>query len=197
MNNYKLEKLMEAPSKEGMRQHLKESGEFWDYKDRRCRYHSRVYGRGHKFADKLLDKNVGKSFSQVVKVMKNNPRYKHSHFFRLGIDTAVRDVVENAYRYSYWRSAYYFAHNSDVILKRDKRRYVPKNKERSLDFIEYVDGTIVERRNGIYYFLLSSGYYDHIWSKQEGDYVLEEILPTYWQLSKAWLKFYKLENNPI
>lgn len=196
MNYHKLKKLEESPTREGMRDSIKNTRDFWDYKDRRCRYHNRVYGNGYNFAQRLLEKNVGKSCGLTVKLLKRNPKYKHDYFFRLGINVAISEVLNNEFVYNRFRSSYFILHNNDTVFKRDyekRYKYVPKY---SRDILEYVNGVVIERRNGIHYFRLTESYYDHVWSRKKQEYVIEEIHATYWQLSKYWLKWYGLENNP-
>lgn len=198
MNNSKLEKLINSPTREGMRDRLMANSAFWDYKDRRCRYHSRSYGQGYAHAKKVLNKNVGKSFQKVSQTLKNDPRFKHNYFFRRSVRETLRDVKDNSFNYLRFNCDYYLENN--VLIKRDtSRRYKYKKKGSSstADYvIKYVSGVVIHRRKGIHYFLIKRSYWVDLWHPKNGVYY-KEIPDRFQQLSKYWLKYFELENLAI
>ena len=195
MNLSKLKELEESPLRENRAQYLKRVGVHpWDYEDKKCRYHRRDYGQAHKFAEKMFEKNIGKDTKELRNKLKNDPRYKHKYFFRKGIDCAIKDMLANAFYYRWYRSDYYVNKKTNVLCKREipvRKRRAPRPRT----CYEYVDGTIIEVRNGIHYFRLSSGYYTERWNKVKKEFESVEVKPVYWQLNKAWLKFYQLKNE--
>ena len=195
MNLHKLKELEESPLRENRAQYLKRVGVHpWDYEDKKCRYHRRDYGQAHKFAEKMFEKNIGKDSKELRNKLKNDPRYKHKYFFRKGIDCAIKDMLANAFYYRWYRSDYYVDKKTNVLCKRE----IPVRKRRAprlRTYYEYVDGTVIEVRNGIHYFRLSSGYYTERWNKVKREFESVEVKPVYWQLNKAWLKFYQLKNE--
>ncbi len=195
MNLSKLKELEESPLRENRAQYLKRVGVHpWDYEDKKCRYHRRDYGQAHKFAEKMFEKNIGKDTKELRNKLKNDPRYKHKYFFRKGIDCAIKDMLANAFYYRWYRSDYYVNKKTNVLCKREipvRKRRAPRPRT----YYEYVDGTIIEVRNGIHYFRLSSGYYTERWNKVKKEFESVEVKPVYWQLNKAWLKFYQLKNE--
>lgn len=195
MNLSKLKELEESPLRENRAQYLKRVGVHpWDYEDKKCRYHRRDYGQAHKFAEKMFEKNIGKDTKELRNKLKNDPRYKHKYFFRKGIDCAIKDMLANAFYYRWYRSDYYVNKKTNVLCKREipvRKRRAPRPRT----YYEYVDGTIIEVRNGVHYFQLSSGYYTERWNKVKKEFESVEVKPVYWQLNKAWLKFYQLKNE--
>lgn len=195
MNNSKLEKLMNSPTREGMRDRLMAGSEFWDYKDRRCRYHSRSYGQAYAHAEKVLEKNVGKSFQKVTQTLKNDPRYKHNYFFRRGVRETLRDVRNNSFNYLRFDSDYYLEDN--ILIKREtKSRYKYKKKapDPTADYIiKYVSGVEIHRRKGIHYFLIERSYWVDKWHPTDGLYHVQ-IPDRFDQLSSYWLQYFELEN---
>ena len=195
MNLSKLKELEESPLRENRAQYLKRVGVHpWDYEDKKCRYHRRDYGQAHKFAEKMFEKNIGKDTKELRNKLKNDPRYKHKYFFRKGIDCAIKDMLANAFYYRWYRSDYYVNKKTNVLCKWEipvRKRRAPRPRT----YYEYVDGTIIEVRNGIHYFRLSSDYYKERWNKIKKKLESVEVKPVYWQLNKAWLKFYQLKNE--
>lgn len=198
MNNSKLEKLMNSPTREGMRDRLMANSDFWDYKDRRCRYHSRSYGQSYVHAEKVIDKNVGKSFQEVTHTLKNDPRYKHNYFFRRGVKETLRDVRNNSFNYLRFNSEYYLDNN--IIVKRETiRRYKSKEKKYhpSYDYIlRYKSGVEIHRVKGIHYFLTKRSHWVDKWHPTGGVYRVQ-IPDRFSQMSKYWLKYFELENSFI
>ena len=195
MNLSKLKELEESPLRENRAQYLKRVGVHpWDYEDKKCRYHRRDYGQAHKFAEKMFEKNIGKDTKELRNKLKNDPRYKHKYFFRKGIDCAIKDMLANAFYYRWYRSDYYVNKKTNVLCKREipvRKRRAPRPRT----CYEYADGTVIEVRNGIHYFRLSSDYYKERWNKIKKKLESVEVKPVYWQLNKAWLKFYQLKNE--
>ena len=143
MNLHKLKELEESPLRENRAQYLKRVGVHpWDYEDKKCRYHRRDYGQAHKFAEKMIKKNIGKDTKELRNKLKNDPRYKHRYFFRKGIDCAIKDMLANAFYYRWYRSDYYVDKKTNVLCKREipvRKRRAPRPRT----YYEYVDGTIV------------------------------------------------------
>ena len=195
MNLSKLKELEESPLRENRAQYLKRVGVHpWDYEDKKCRYHRRDYGQAHKFAEKMFEKNIGKDTKELRNKLKNDPRYKHKYFFRKGIDCAIKDMLANAFYYRWYRSDYYVDKKTNVLCKREipvRKRRAPRPRT----YYEYADGTVIEVRNVIHYFQLISGYYTERWNKVKKEFESVEVKPVYWQLNKAWLKFYQLKNE--
>ena len=195
MNLSKLKELEESSLRENRAQYLKRVGVHpWDYEDKKCRYHRRDYGQAHKFAEKMFEKNIGKDTKELRNKLKNDPRYKHKYFFRKGIDCAIKDMLANAFYYRWYRSDYYVNKKTNVLCKREipvRKRRAPRPRT----CYEYVDGTVIEVRNEIHYFRLSSDYYTERWNKVKKEFESVEVKPVYWQLNKAWLKFYQLKNE--
>lgn len=195
MNLHKLKELEESPLRENRAQYLKRvRAHPWDYEDKKCRYHRRDYGQAHKFAEKMFEKNIGKDTKELRNKLKNDPRYKHKYFFRKGIDCAIKDMLANAFYYRWYRSDYYVNKKTNVLYKRE----IPVRKSRTprpRTYYEYLDGTVIEVRNGIHYFRLSSGYYTERWNKVKKEFESVKVKPVYWQLNKTWLKFYQLKNE--
>lgn len=195
MNLYKLKELEESPLRENRVQYLKRVGVHpWDYEDKKCRHHRRDYGQAHKFAEKMFEKNIGKDTKELRNKLKNDPRYKHKYFFRKGIDYAIKDMLANAFYYRRYRSDYYVNKKTNVLCKREipvRKRRAPRPRT----YYEYTDGTVIEVRNGIHYFRLSSEYYKERWNKIKKELESVKVKPVYWQLNKAWLKFYQLKNE--
>ena len=195
MNLSKLKELEESPLRENRAQYLKRVGVHpWDYEDKKCRYHRRDYGQAHKFAEKMFEKNIGKDTKELRNKLKNDPRYKHKYFFKKSIDCAIKDMLANAFYYRWYRSDYYVNKKTNVLCKREipvRKRRAPRPRT----YYEYADGTVIELRNGIHYFRLSSDYYKERWNKVKKEFESVEVKPVYWQLNKAWLKFYQLKNE--
>lgn len=198
MNNSKLEKLINSPTREGMRDRLMKGSAFWDYKDRRCRYHSRSYGQAYAHAEKVLDKNVGKSFQKVSQTLKNDPRFKHNYFFRRGVKETIRDVRDNPFNYLRFNCDYYLENN--ILVKRDtshRYRYKKKAPDPTRDYVlRYVSGVEIHRMKGIHYFLVKRSYWVDLWHPTDRLYH-KQIPDRFQQLSKYWLKYFELENLAI
>ena len=195
MNNSKLEKLMQSPSREGMLTRLKHGSAFWDYGDKKCKYHRSEYGDGYNHAKKIFEKNIGKSFNIAVNALKNDSRYKHNHFFRIGVDETIKDVKNNSFNYLRFDSDYHLEDN--IIVKRETRnryRYKKKEADPTADYVyKYLSGVEIHRRNGIHYFLIEGSKYVSLYKPTIGEYGYQ-IPDRFEQLGKYWLKFYKLNN---
>ena len=200
MNNSKLEKLLNSPTREGMRDRLKAKSEFWDYKDKRCRFHRRDYGQGYEHANKLFEKNIGQSFHSVVKTLKNDPRYKYMYFFRRGVNETIEDVKNNSFSYLRFDSDYYLDNKSNTVHKRPTRKrykFSKQNNDALGDCIyTYKSRVEIHRREGIHYFLIERSYWEEYWHPVDGIYH-KQIPDKFEQLSKYWLKWFQLENLAI
>lgn len=195
MNLHKLKEFEVLPLRGNRAQNLKSIGVHpWDYEDKKCRYHRRDYGQAHRFAEKMFEKNIGKDTKELRNKLKNDPRYKHKHFFRKGVDCAIKDTLANAFYYRWYRSDYYVNKKTNVLCKREisvkkVRKHPPSN------YYEYTDGTVIEVRKGIHYFRTGSDHYTERWDKVKKRFETVQANPQYRQLDKVWLNFYQLKNK--
>ena len=195
MNYNKLKELEESPLRENRAQYLKRIRVHpWDYEDKKCRFHRRDYGQAYSFAEERIERNVGKDAKEVVAKLKSDPRYKHLHFFRRGVDSALKQMRDRTYYYRWYYSDYFIDKSTNIIYKREaivKKKREPKPKT----YYEYIDGTIIEVRKGIHYFKLEGDYHTQVWNKELKDFTTVYVRAKYWQLSKYWLNFYNLKNE--
>lgn len=204
MNNHKLKKLMQSPNKEGMRQHLKENGQFWDYKDKRCRYHSRAYGKAHKMVQyKYLNKKIETNYDKAVKKLKSKPEYKYQYWFREAVDSVLKDVRSCDLN---WRGEYYCPYfvDKEGLLRLhsgkkrlERRRHTWTSRTGKQTIFKYASGLVIELRNGIHYFLVKEGYYEDVFRKVLGKCIVshERVNDVYQQLNTKQLKLFGLENE--
>lgn len=195
MNLHKLQKLLDSPKQESMTNSLKGSQPYWDYRTNKCKYFRRDYGQAYSFATKLIERHVGKPFFTVVQILKNNPRYKYQHFFREGVDEAIAAVKNNTVRCHYDNS-YYLSKSDYTVVKKEPlepRRKSLVNNNRDLRWREE-DGVAIQRLKGIHYQYLSHETYKIVWDPIYG--LSHKAIPEQrQQLSKYWLKYYKLKNR--
>lgn len=61
------------PIKGRLKDHLKENSvNYWDYTDKKCRYHRKETTKGSKIARKILNKNLGSSYKDILQTIKED-----------------------------------------------------------------------------------------------------------------------------
>lgn len=70
--------IEEYPLRGNLTQHLDDNGiSSWDYSDKKCKYHRRDSGQGWKMADKVFNKHIGKTYTELKNIIlkKRNRRF--------------------------------------------------------------------------------------------------------------------------
>lgn len=56
----------------GLKSHLEEQGvAYWDYKDKKCRYHRRETNQGWSYLERIFQKSVGSTYTDIKKMLMN------------------------------------------------------------------------------------------------------------------------------
>lgn len=197
MNLHKLDKLLASHNREGFlhRHKTGESGTpFWDYLDKKCKYHNHDYSKAYSFAEKIFRKYIGKDASIPLKILRNNPRYKHDYFFRVSVEEVFQRCLGGVRQRWTWNEFYIDKKTNLVTLVPEKpRRKFPKPASTRWTYVAC--GRTVQIRKGIHYWELSAYYYKPFWNKELETEVCKETLPQYKQMNKRELRYFNLENT--
>lgn len=101
--------IEEYPLRENLIQHLEDKGiSFWDYVDKKCKYHRRDSGQGWKIANKIFKKHIGKTYIELKEIILKK---RHKYFFEMSLLEQLDNVYNNIH------DTFYFNLDNKLELK--------------------------------------------------------------------------------
>lgn len=213
--NKSLDEYEELPQKEGFLTHLKRGSSFWNYKDKKCRYHTEpIYW---KYFQSFLRKNIDNNWNDVKYRLICNIRKRYkSH---LNLKWLLNDIkrIENFNLYNGYcnpySGEYYVDSNNNLglltvadqlILLYENRHCSIKDrpnlwqsyKKPKTEVFEYTNGSVIEKTKGIHYFFIKDinpSYYDKILGCDV--FLSYERRHKIKQLNRKELKYFNLVND--
>lgn len=152
-----IEKFKRLPKHESMRSRFKSTNpdynSYWDFKDKRCKYHRRDYNTGWQLAERYLEyaERYRQAKYQIIdKFQKKYPKTKSSglFFFRLGFFDCIKEVKSK----NHWK--YVFADITDTVFNKDKYQLYQFIDDPVDDYISDEDYWIKHNYRNIVYLLL-------------------------------------------
>jgi hypothetical protein len=110
--------IEEYPLRGNLLYHLEEQGvNSWDYVDKKCRYHRRESNQGTKLACRVIDKHLGKSYSEIKKIIKD----KRLEYFTESAALRILEDIKNNVDYDY-------CVNSDGVIELKEKQVTTKTE---------------------------------------------------------------------
>lgn len=110
--------IEEYPLRGNLLSHLEEQGVCsWDYIDKKCKYHRKESNQGMKLIYRVLDKHLGKSYSEIKKIIKD----KRLEYFT---ESAALDVLEDVKN----NTDYEYCVNSEGVIELKEKQETTKTE---------------------------------------------------------------------